>query len=53
MNYGIVKNILPVEKSTKTIGRPIVPFRKVLDGSCLVISRILYYRLQEDKEERN
>ncbi|MGB8035233.1 MAG: transposase [Nitrososphaeraceae archaeon] len=27
-----VKNILPAEKPVETIGRPVVPFRKVLDG---------------------
>jgi transposase len=27
-----VKNILPAEKPVETIGRPVVSFRKVLDG---------------------
>ncbi|MEJ7642521.1 MAG: hypothetical protein WKF36_10055 [Candidatus Nitrosocosmicus sp.] len=27
-----IRNILPREKPPKTMGRPIVPFRKVLDG---------------------
>jgi hypothetical protein len=27
-----IKNILPDEKPENTIGRPIVPYRKVLDG---------------------
>ncbi len=27
-----IRNILPREKPPKTIGRPNVPFRKVLDG---------------------
>jgi hypothetical protein len=27
-----IKNILPDEKPSNTIGRPIVPYRKVLDG---------------------
>jgi hypothetical protein len=27
-----VKNILPAEKPIETIGRPVIPFRKVLDG---------------------
>ena len=27
-----IKLILPSEKLDKTIGRPIVPFRKILDG---------------------
>ena len=30
--WNEVKNILPAEKPVETIGRPIVPFRKVLDG---------------------
>ena len=32
-----VKNILPAEKQIETIGRPIVPFRKVLDGVLYVM----------------
>jgi hypothetical protein len=27
-----IKLLLPPEKSDKTIGRPVIPFRKVLDG---------------------
>ena len=27
-----VKKVLPKEKPLKTVGRPIVPYRKVLDG---------------------
>jgi hypothetical protein len=27
-----IKLLLPAEKSDKTIGRPVIPFRKVLDG---------------------
>jgi transposase len=27
-----IKLLLPPEKPNKTIGRPVVPFRKVLDG---------------------
>jgi transposase len=27
-----IRLILPPEKSNKSIGRPVVPFRKVLDG---------------------
>ena len=30
--WNEVKNILPTEKPVETIGRPVVPFRKVLDG---------------------
>ncbi|MGA9170815.1 MAG: transposase [Nitrososphaeraceae archaeon] len=30
--WNEVKNIFPAEKPVETIGRPVVPFRKVLDG---------------------
>jgi transposase len=30
--WNEVKNILPAEKPVETIGRPVVSFRKVLDG---------------------
>ena len=33
--WNEIKNILPDEKPDNTIGRPIVPYRKVLDGICL------------------
>ncbi len=32
-----IRNILPREKPSKTIGRPIVPFRKVLDGVLYIL----------------
>ena len=32
-----IKNVLPKEKSSKTVGRPIVPYRKVLDGILYVL----------------
>jgi transposase len=32
-----IKNILPDEKPDNTIGRPIVPYRKVLDGILFVL----------------
>ena len=31
------KNALPIEKSSKTVGRPIIPYRKVLDGILCVL----------------
>jgi transposase len=37
--WNEVKNILPAEKPIETIGRPIVPFRKVLDGVLLYVLR--------------
>ena len=38
MNCGIrLAIILPKEKPLKTIGRPIVPFRKVLDGIMYIL----------------
>ena len=35
--WNEVKSILPAEKPIETIGRPIVPFRKVLDGILYVL----------------
>ena len=32
-----IRNILPKEKTPKTAGRPIVPFRKVMDGIVYVL----------------
>jgi hypothetical protein len=32
-----IKNILPKEKPSKTIGRPIIPYRKVIDGILYVL----------------
>ena len=32
-----IRNILPKEKPSKTVGRPIVPYRKVLDGILYVL----------------
>jgi hypothetical protein len=32
-----IRIILPKEKPSKTIGRPIVPFRKVLDGILYIL----------------
>ena len=32
-----IKNILPKEKPSKTIGRPIVPYRKVIDGILYIL----------------
>ena len=38
MNYGMRSELLlPPEKTNNTIGRPIVPFRKVLDGILYVL----------------
>ena len=35
--WNEVKNIFPAEKPVETIGRPVVPFRKVLDGVLYVL----------------
>ncbi|HET7392025.1 MAG TPA: hypothetical protein VFJ51_14500, partial [Nitrososphaeraceae archaeon] len=43
--WNEIKLILPPEKPNKTIGRPVVPFRKV---SCTRLFSLLYYCLQED-----
>ena len=32
-----IKRVLPKEKSPKTVGRPIVPYRKVMDGILYVL----------------
>ena len=32
-----IKNILPAEKPENTIGRPVVPYRKVFDGIVFVL----------------
>src|SRR4029078_11382798 len=37
--WNEVKNILPAEKPIETIGRPIVPFRKVIDSILLYVLR--------------
>ena len=38
MNYGMkLDTVLPKEKPPKTIGRPIVPFRKVMDGILYIL----------------
>ena len=39
MNYFcyLFKKILPREKPPKTVGRPIVPYRKVLDGILYIL----------------
>ena len=35
--WNEIKNILPDEKPGNTIGRPIVPYRKVFDGIIFVL----------------
>jgi hypothetical protein len=35
--WNEIKNILPDEKPENTIGRPIVPYRKVFDGIVFVL----------------
>ena len=32
-----IRNVLPKEKPPKTVGRPIIPFRKVMDGIVYVL----------------
>ncbi len=34
------KKVLPKEKSSNTVGRPIVPYRKVLDGILYVLPQV-------------
>jgi hypothetical protein len=38
--WDVFKKILPREKPPKTVGRPIIPYRKILDG-ILYILRLL------------
>jgi transposase len=35
--WNIISSTLPPEKPNKTIGRPVIPFRKVLDGILYVL----------------
>jgi transposase len=35
--WNEIKNILPAEKPEDTIGRPIVPYRKVFDGIMFIL----------------
>ncbi len=35
--WGKIRIILPKEKPSKTVGRPIIPYRKVLDGILYVL----------------
>ena len=37
MLWDEIKKVLPKEKSSKTVGRPIVPYRKVMDGILYVL----------------
>ena len=45
-----IKIILPPEKPDKTIGRPIVPFRKVLDGILYVLRTGCQWKMLPKKE---
>ena len=35
--WNIINSILPTEKPNKTVGRPVIPFRKVMDGILYVL----------------
>ena len=43
-----IKLILPPEKSNKTIGRPVIPFRKVLDGIIYIRTGCQWKMLPKD-----
>ena len=45
-----IKIILPPEKPDKTIGRPIVPFRKVLDGILYVLRTACQWKMLPKEE---
>jgi hypothetical protein len=34
-----IRKVIPKEKPSKTIGRPVVPYRKVLEGILYVLNR--------------
>ena len=40
-----IKNILPKEKPLRTVGRPIVPYRKVLDGILYVLRTACQWKM--------
>jgi transposase len=35
--WNMFKKILPNEKPSKSVGRPIIPYRKVLDGILFIL----------------
>ena len=39
--WNIISSTLPTEKPNNTIGRPIIPFRKVMDGILYVLKNRL------------
>ncbi len=43
--WNEIKNILPDEKPDNTIGRPIVPYRKVLDDRVFVLRTICQWKM--------
>jgi transposase len=45
-----IRVILPPEKPDRTIGRPIVPFRKILDGILYVLRTGCQWKMLPKKE---
>jgi len=45
-----IRLILPPEKPDKTVGRPIVPFRKILDGILYVLRTGCQWKMLPKKE---
>ena len=43
--WNEIRNILPKEKPFKTVGRPIVPFRKVLDGILYILRTGCHWKM--------
>ena len=43
--WNEIKNILPDEKPDNSIGRPIVPYRKVLDARVFVLRTIFQWKM--------
>ena len=48
--WNMICNLLPDEKPNNTIGRPIVPFRKVMDGILYVLRTGCQWKILLPKE---
>jgi transposase len=48
--WNEIKIILPPEKPDKTVGRPVVPFRKILDGILYVLRTGCQWKMLLPKE---
>ena len=48
--WNMICNLLPDEKPNNTIGRPVVPFRKVMDGILYVLRTGCQWKILLPKE---